>query len=554
MADTDRAALQQSADIVATVLGEPPRLRVDNTDPAATVDRVRDLLATTGHFYDRGVPVSIANDTQLGGMAAHAVTPETVVREVHRRARPVEERWVKDALKEVPVRLDRAIGVSYLDMKGEWDLPPLNGITSAPLLRDDGTIHASSGYDPQSGMWVEHVPSLTGLIPDTPSRAEAGAALLRLRHMFRTYAFADASTVPEEGQDVPVVDLQLPPGKDESAFLAGLMTAVSRPSLPVAPALLLRGAEMSGGGTGKGLLARCICAIAFGRAPAALTPGKQADEFDKRIGAALMGGAPAVFFDNINGQSLKSDTLASAITERPSHIRVLGESKMVTLNATAFIVLTGNALDVGEDLVRRFIRCELDAKRENPEARVFKGDLLAEVGERRAELLAACLTIWRWGRQQQAAGALMPGQTLGSFPTWCRWVRDPLLALGCSDPSARVAEAKEADPERQMIADIFAEWNRCHGSAPVTASALNPDVERLLDPQGRGRQFLAKRLQKLAGTRAAGFVLTAQRGSGRWSVTTYALVLAEGASVDQPPPTQGGVDTLDELLALVRDG
>lgn len=55
--------------------------------------------------------------------------------------------------------------------------------------------------------------------------------------------------------------------------------------------------------------------------------------------------------------------------------------------------------------------------------------------ERRTELLAALLTIWRWGRLTKG---MKTGRTLGSFEQWCGWVRDPLLALGCKDPADRV--------------------------------------------------------------------------------------------------------------------
>ena len=49
------------------------------------------------------------------------------------------------------------------------------------------------------------------------------------------------------------------------------MTAVCRPSLHLAPGALFRAAAMSGSGAGKGLLVRCICMIANGRAPHAVT-------------------------------------------------------------------------------------------------------------------------------------------------------------------------------------------------------------------------------------------------------------------------------------------
>ena len=44
---------------------------------------------------------------------------------------------------------------------------------------------------------------------------------------------------------------------------------------------------MSGSGTGKGLLLRCICAIAFGQEPAAITVGHSSSELDKRIVSAV---------------------------------------------------------------------------------------------------------------------------------------------------------------------------------------------------------------------------------------------------------------------------
>ena len=44
--------------------------------------------------------------------------------------------------------------------------------------------------------------------------------------------------------------------------------------------------------------------------------------------------------------------------------------------------------------------------------------------------------------------AMEVGLPLGSFEQWCKWVRDPLLALGCHDPAERVNEAKERDGRR----------------------------------------------------------------------------------------------------------
>ena len=143
-----------------------------------------------------------------------------------------------------------------------------------------------------------------------------------IRHTFKTFCFADAETIDDTANGgVPVVDLSKPPGRDESSFLVALLTAVCRPSLHLAPGVLLRAAPMSGAGAGKGLLARCICIIAFGREPHAVTAGATAEELEKRIAAELIEGSPALFLDNLNNTAFKSNLLASAITERPARVR-----------------------------------------------------------------------------------------------------------------------------------------------------------------------------------------------------------------------------------------
>jgi hypothetical protein len=407
----------------------------------------------------------------------------------------------------------------YLDWHGEWKLPPFNGIASSPLLEEDGTIHSSSGYDADSGMWCERVPEIGGLIPDHPSRGDAAGAVQKLRELFKTFPFADSEMIEEEG--VAVVDRSKPPNRDESAFINALLTAVSRPSLDLAPGVLLRAASISGAGTGKGLLARSICNIAFGREPHAVTAGADTEELEKRIAAELMEGSPALYLDNLNDTSLKSDLLASVITERPSRVRLLGKSQMVLLNASALVILTGNGLTVSEDLARRFLTVELDARTENPEARRFTTDIRAYVKASRKEILATLLTIWRWGRRDPHIQAGMP---LGNFDRWCRWVRDPLLALGCADPAERIHDAKERDSRRQVIADFFETWWIKHKDAPTPIRELHEDVTRVIDPQGRGRQFISSRLAKLADTRVAGFVLTRQSAAGTWGTATYALM------------------------------
>jgi hypothetical protein len=407
----------------------------------------------------------------------------------------------------------------YLSMRGKWRLPVLNGIATAPLLAGDGEIFDHDGFDPGTGMWCARVPVLQ--VPNSPSWVEAKLALRLLRQVFRTFPFADSALLLNPVSGVLMVDTGSPPGLDETAMLAGLLTAVVRASIPLAPGLLVKAAPVSGAGTGKGLIVRAVCAIAHGIAPRAFTPGSERAEFEKRLAAELVEAAPALFLDNVNGVALRSDMLASVMTERPTRVRLLGRTQMVELNSNAFVAITGNGLSVSEDLARRFLSCELDAQTENPEDRPFAPGFLEDIKARRPELLAAALTIWRWGRQNPTR--LDRGQPLGSFEIWADWVRDPLLSLGCADPVLKIAEAKANDPTRLRVIELFNCWWECHGDRPTAASDLDERVRAIADPQGRGRQWLASYLGRLDGTRLAGFILTAEKAGGRWSARTYAL-------------------------------
>ena len=57
----------------------------------------------------------------------------------------------------------------------------------------------------------------------------------------------------------------------------------------------------------------------------------------------------------------------------------------------------------------------------------------------------------------------------------------------------------------------------------MRAAELHDDVRLMLDPQGRGRQYVASALGKLDGARVGGFVLTMQATAGQWGAATYAV-------------------------------
>lgn len=497
--------------VVSLEATDLPLLFIDKASLPATARALAKHLASSNSLFERGSHVVKIVRTP-GGDRSQPLNVHSIVIETHAACRPVEERIVEGEVVRAAVTLPNRVAQLFLNLDEQRGLHTLQGICAAPLLSDDGSIRCDSGYDRLTGLWCVGV-NLPP-IPERPAVQDARESLRQIRSTFATFPFADAGRVASNAGSV--VDLAKPPAFDEATFILGLMTAVCRPSLPLAPALLIRAPQLSGSGTGKGLLVHAIAQVAYGQEASAFTSTGSRQELDKRIESALMESGPIVFLDNCNAEELRSNVLAQAITESAIMTRPLGRSKMVPLTTNAFIAATGNALRIAEDLARRFLVVELDAKCENPEQRSFNEDFNASIKAQRADLRGAVLTIWRWGRQN----SLKPGMPLGSFERWSSWCRDPLLALGCVDPVQRAADTKSEDPHRQRIFEFLQAWYAQHGSKPVKLRDLDARVSAVL---GGSRQNLATFTRNLEGARVGGFVMTVTRPRGRWGTADYAV-------------------------------
>jgi len=326
----------------------PPLLNIDSGNLPTVALNLRDILANSGTLYNRGTPVRITLSSSDAVPIATPLTTHRVVRLAHEFSRPIKN--------GEPHTLPDRVANMYLDMQGEWGLPKLAGICTTPILRDDGSVVSAEGYDLATGVYCHGIPEI--MIPEHPTREQAQDALQTIRNAFRTFPFADSARRFDVALGVDVVDHDKPIGIDETSFICALLTAICRPSLWLAPGLLLNAPAISGAGSGKGLLVRAIGMIAYGTHVRPFTPGHDRLEMDKRLVAEVMEGRPILAMDNINATLLRSNTLASLLTERPTGVRLLGQSRMVTLEHASFIALTGNGLSVSEDLARRFLYCE----------------------------------------------------------------------------------------------------------------------------------------------------------------------------------------------------
>ncbi len=267
------------------------------------------------------------------------------------------------------------------------------------------------------------------VIPDLPSRDDALAALKLLDGLLDEFPFADNAS--------------------RSVALSSLITPIARGAFTVAP---MHAARAPTAGSGKSFLFDTAAAIAIGQPCPAMAAGRNEEETEKRLGAALLAGQPIINIDNVNGD-LGGDALCQ-IVERPVvEIRILGKSELARIESRCTLFATGNNLRLLGDMTRRVLLCTLDAREERPERRQFKRNPVAEVLANRGLYVAAALTVVR---AYLVAGRPGPAPRLPSFEGWSDTVRSPLMWMGRPDPLETMETARKDDPDLQATEAIFA--------------------------------------------------------------------------------------------------
>src|SRR5262245_17449367 len=149
-----------------------PELIINSSDPTATAKDLATLIAKRDDFLFNGhAPVRIAAETDCLPHAIEATT-EMVRVLAHEICVPTKVRTRKDVEERIPVPLSKDIAQLYLHgLEGSWGLEPFRGITTAPILGDDGSIRTASGYDAATGLWCHDIPNIT--IPAKPTENNA---------------------------------------------------------------------------------------------------------------------------------------------------------------------------------------------------------------------------------------------------------------------------------------------------------------------------------------------------------------------------------------------
>jgi len=384
------------------------------------------------------------------------------------------EKYDRRADEWRPADPPREAAEAILSRAGLWPVPVLRGVVACPTLRADGSLLLAPGYDPSSGYFMAH--GLTVKVSDAPTQAEARVAFDFLAALLVGFAFVESV--------------------DYSVALALILTAVVRPALDTAPLFSITAPVR---GSGKSTLMDIAAAIATGRRSAVLAATADRDELEKRLVGSILSGDAIINLDNVNGL-LRSDLLCQATTSDAVKVRPLGASSQVEIPNTALWSANGNNLSLAGDLSRRALLCRLDPGMERPEERTFAFDPVARALERRAEYVAAALTVLRayiiTGRPDLGLSSF------GSFERWSGLVRSALVWAGAADPCESREAVMEDDPELVMLRTLLAAWWERFGRTPRTVKEIvkagdeddSPLAEVLHDIAGEGRAINTRRL------------------------------------------------------------
>jgi hypothetical protein len=341
---------------------------------------------------------------------------------------------------------------------------PLLGVAECPFPRPDGSIVATPGYDPETGIFLR--PSIDfPAVPDEPTRDDARAAWCRIRAILDQFPF--------------------PSDNDRAVWLAGLLGTIGRHAVigPV-PGIAVVGNKP---GTGKGLLIDAIGILAGGRnVPTSVYPADPIEAGKVKTAIALSGKA-IVHFDNLEeGSTYGNSALDSALTSLTVDDRILGTSKTtgeIPLRVSWF--LSGNNLSPGKDAYRRWLPLNLVTALERPEERrdIAIEDLRSYLIEHRGEFVRDALTILRaHALAGRPRGEWAP---LGSFEEWDRVIRGAVWYSGAGDCCETRRTAADEAPARLAKIALLEGWRELDpNGAGVTAAKAVERAAELVKPDG----------------------------------------------------------------------
>jgi len=343
------------------------------------------------------------------------------------------------------------IGENIINLDSWPDVPVIYNVARAPVVSARCEISGLNGYHPSSKTYV-----LTGCdVPEFEGSARDAADFI----------------VTEVLADFPF------DGDSDLAHAVSLMVLpVVRPSIVGPTPLYLFDAPVQG--TGKSLCAE-VCLIPTQGLSVIVTPGsRDEEEWRKKIGAALLSGAPYLLFDNLS-HKVDSDTLAACLTGTSWTDRMLGSMKMARAPIRCAWVATANNAELSRDILRRTAWIRLNSGLERPEDRtVYRHPNIKKwVAENRPAILSAIVKmVTEWIRECgpcSSSPRQYKGRRLGTFEEWSNTMGMILEVAGIPGFLGNIEELRvTASVEEGALADFYDRWWMMHQGSSVKASEV----------------------------------------------------------------------------------
>jgi hypothetical protein len=363
------------------------------------------------------------------------------------------QKWSSRLQNYVPfIPTDEIVGA--VKKRANWPgIRPLIGVVETPILRSDGQIIQTEGYDPSTRYVYSPGQQFPSVTDEMATRDNAKWAF-----RFLSECFEDFPYVNESHRSVPI---------------AAILTLIARPAiLGSVPAVLF---DASTRGSGKTLQTDAIATVATGRGAPRMNYTIDEVELEKILASYALRGSSFICLDNIPAmRPFGGGPIDRIITVRDDvELRVLGYTKVVTLQWRALIMATGNNISFYGDTSRRVLMARLEPIEEKPERRTkFRhDDLLSWIRKERPRLVAAALLILR--AYFLAGKPPMGCARWGSFEEWSRLIPHAIVFAGGADPMlARPEVEEDVDNELRSIRTIMNSLHSMLGSEDFRISSV----------------------------------------------------------------------------------
>jgi hypothetical protein len=338
------------------------------------------------------------------------------------------------------------------------------GISSMPVVRQDGSVAQSVGYDAATNLVIDPDPDLRGVeIPEVPTRRDVLAARGRLLDLYAEFPWD-----PERNPQASLANA-----------LALLFTLHLRRTFPGMPAPLFA-VDAHTQASGKTLVAGDLPGAWGGGGRALLTLDSTEPEIRKRLTTEMKtGGTGVLCYDNIEpGTIFKSPFIAAMLTSETYDDRLLGGNAKLVVQQSRTLTVTGNRLALDADMARRAVLVCLDPDVARPEAREFKIRLddPAERRRLRPQVVADLLTCLMAWIQADAFDASVP-TPFRQFTTWATRTGGLLEYLEIPGFLTNTDLLSEVDDRAVQMGVLWRLLFEKHGTTTWTAAEAAEAVE-----------------------------------------------------------------------------